>query len=149
MQELYDKRDLFVKPSQWIIGGDGWAYDIGYGGIDHVLASGADVNILVLDNEVYSNTGGHRSKGTPASAIAKFSSSGKNSAKKDLGRMAMTYENVYVAQVASGANLVQVIKAFEEAESYPGPSLIIAYVPCITHGLAGGMAKSLEEAKKL
>lgn len=148
LQELYDKRDLFVKPSQWIIGGDGWAYDIGYGGIDHVLASGADVNILVLDNEVYSNTGGHRSKGTPASAIAKFSSSGKNSAKKDLGRMAMTYENVYVAQVASGANLVQVIKAFEEAESYPGPSLIIAYVPCITHGLAGGMAKSLEEAKE-
>lgn len=147
-QELYDKRDLFVKPSQWIIGGDGWAYDIGYGGLDHVIASGADVNILVLDNEVYSNTGGHLSKGTPASAIAKFSSSGNKSSKKDLGMMAMTYGNVYVAQVASGANPVQVIKAFEEAENYPGPSIVIAYVPCIVHGLQGGMKESLTEAKE-
>lgn len=147
-QELYAKRDLFVKPSQWIIGGDGWAYDIGYGGLDHVIASGADVNILVLDNEVYSNTGGHLSKGTPTSAIAKFSSGGNKSVKKDLGLMAMTYGNVYVAQVASGANPVQVIKAFEEAERYHGPSIVIAYVPCITHGLQGGLRESLAEAKE-
>ncbi|MGT2910864.1 pyruvate:ferredoxin (flavodoxin) oxidoreductase [Streptococcus cameli] len=147
-QSLYEKRDLFVKPSQWIIGGDGWAYDIGYGGLDHVIASGADVNILVLDNEVYSNTGGHLSKGTPSSAIAKFSAAGNASSKKDLGMMAMTYGNVYVAQVASGANPIQVIKAFEEAERYPGPSIIIAYVPCITHGLQGGMSETLTEAKE-
>lgn len=147
-QELYDKRDLFVKPCQWIIGGDGWAYDIGYGGLDHVIASGADVNILVLDNEVYSNTGGHLSKGTPTSAITKFSAGGNRSAKKDLGMMAMTYGNVYVAQVASGANPVQVIKAFEEAENYSGPSIVIAYVPCITHGLQGGMSQTLIEAKE-
>ena len=147
LQQLYDKRDLFVKPSQWIVGGDGWAYDIGYGGLDHVLASGADVNILVLDNEVYSNTGGHVSKSTPTSAIAKFSSSGNRGSKKDLGMMAMTYGNVYVAQVASGANPIQVIKAFEEAESYPGPSIIIAYVPCIAHRLEGGMQRTLQEAK--
>ncbi|MEX5397272.1 pyruvate:ferredoxin (flavodoxin) oxidoreductase [Streptococcus sp. ZJ93] len=148
LQELYAQRDLFIKPSQWIVGGDGWAYDIGYGGLDHVLASGADVNILVLDNEVYSNTGGHVSKGTPTSAIARFSSSGNRGRKKDLGMMAMTYGNVYVAQVANGANPIQVIKAFEEAESYPGPSLIIAYVPCIAHGLEFGMKKTLEEAKE-
>ncbi|MGT2801001.1 pyruvate:ferredoxin (flavodoxin) oxidoreductase [Streptococcus marmotae] len=148
LQELYAKRDLFVKPSQWIVGGDGWAYDIGYGGLDHVLASGADVNILVLDNEVYSNTGGHVSKGTPTSAIARFSSSGNRGRKKDLGMMAMTYGNVYVAQVANGANPIQVIKAFEEAENYPGPSIIIAYVPCIAHGLEFGMKKTLEEAKE-
>ncbi len=131
-----------------MIGGDGWAYDIGFGGIDHVLASGADVNILVLDNEVYSNTGGQTSKATPASAIAKFSASGKYASKKDLGMMAMTYGNVYVAQIASGANQMQTIKAFEEAEKYPGPSLIIAYTPCITHGLLGGMKESLKEAKE-
>ncbi|MET3559046.1 pyruvate-ferredoxin/flavodoxin oxidoreductase [Streptococcus rupicaprae] len=147
-QTLYDQRDLFVKPCQWIIGGDGWAYDIGYGGLDHVIASGADVNILVLDNEVYSNTGGHLSKGTPTSAIAKFSAAGNASSKKDLGMMAMTYGNVYVAQVASGANPIQVIKAFEEAENYPGPSIVIAYVPCITHGLQGGMRETLTEAKE-
>ncbi len=140
--------DLFVKPSQWMIGGDGWAYDIGFGGIDHVLASGADVNILVLDNEVYSNTGGQVSKATPASAIAKFAANGKYAAKKDLGMMAMTYGHVYVAQIASGANQMQTIKAFEEAERFPGPSLIIAYTPCITHGLAGGMRQSLKEAKE-
>jgi pyruvate-ferredoxin/flavodoxin oxidoreductase len=140
--------DLFVKPSQWMIGGDGWAYDIGFGGIDHVLASGADVNILVLDNEVYSNTGGQVSKATPASAIAKFAANGKYAAKKDLGMMAMTYGHVYVAQIASGANQMQTIKAFEEAERFPGPSLIITYTPCITHGLAGGMRQSLKEAKE-
>ncbi|MBF0786428.1 MULTISPECIES: pyruvate:ferredoxin (flavodoxin) oxidoreductase [unclassified Streptococcus] len=148
LQALYEQKDLFVKPSQWIVGGDGWAYDIGYGGLDHILASGADVNILVLDNEIYSNTGGHVSKATPTSAIARFSSSGNRSTKKDLGRMAMTYGNVYVAQVASGANPIQVIKAFEEAENYPGPSLVIAYVPCIAHGLEYGMKRTLEEAKE-
>lgn len=148
LQVLLDKKDYFVKPSQWIIGGDGWAYDIGFGGIDHVLASGEDVNILVLDNEVYANTGGQTSKATPLSAIAKFSASGKKARKKDLGRMAMTYGNVYVAQIASGANQMQTIKAIEEAEKYPGPSLIIAYTPCIAHGLAGGMKESLTEAKE-
>ena len=147
LEAIYDDQDLFVKPSQWMIGGDGWAYDIGYGGIDHVLASGADVNMLVLDNEVYSNTGGQTSKATPASAIAKFAASGKYASKKDLGMMAMTYENVYVAQIASGANQMQTIKAFEEAEKFPGPSIIIAYTPCITHGLAGGMSQTLKEAK--
>lgn len=148
LKEIYDNRDLFIKPSQWIIGGDGWGYDIGFGGLDHVIASGADVNILILDNEVYSNTGGHVSKSTPSSAIAKFSSSGNRGTKKDLGMMAMTYGNVYVAQVASGANPVQVIKAFEEAESYHGPSIIIAYVPCISHKLQGGMKESITEARE-
>ena len=148
LQAILDDSDLFVKPSQWMIGGDGWAYDIGFGGIDHVLASGADVNILVLDNEVYSNTGGQVSKATPTSAIAKFAASGKYVSKKDLGMMAMTYGHVYVAQIASGANQMQTIKAFEEAEKFPGPSLIIAYTPCITHGLAGGMRQSIKEAKE-
>ncbi|WP_165037843.1 pyruvate:ferredoxin (flavodoxin) oxidoreductase [Enterococcus sp. ZJ1622] len=148
LEAIYRERDIFVKNSQWMIGGDGWAYDIGFSGIDHVLASGADVNILVLDNEVYSNTGGQMSKATPASAIAKFSASGKYASKKDLGMMAMTYGNVYVAQIASGANQMQTIKAFEEAEKYPGPSLIIAYTPCITHGLFGGMRESIKEAKE-
>ncbi|HEM6121870.1 TPA: pyruvate:ferredoxin (flavodoxin) oxidoreductase [Streptococcus suis] len=148
LQKLYEKKDLFVKPSQWIVGGDGWAYDIGYGGLDHILSTGADVNILVLDNEVYSNTGGHLSKSTPTAAIAKFSAAGNRSSKKDLGMMAMTYGNVYVAQVASGANPIQVIKAFEEAERHQGPSLIIAYVPCIAHRLEGGMKESLQEARE-
>ena len=145
---ILKEKDLFVKPSQWMIGGDGWAYDIGFGGIDHVLASGADVNILVLDNEVYSNTGRQVSKATPTSAIAKFAASGKFVSKKDLGMMAMTYGHVYVAQIASGANQMQTIKAFEEAERFPGPSIIIAYTPCITHGLAGGMRQSLKEAQE-
>ena len=145
---ILKEKDLFVKPSQWMIGGDGWAYDIGFGGIDHVLASGADVNILVLDNEVYSNTGGQVSKATPTSAIAKFAASGKFVSKKDLGMMAMTYGHVYVAQIASGANQMQTIKAFEEAERFPGPSIIIAYTPCITHGLAGVMRQSLKEAQE-
>lgn len=147
LNKILQEKDLFVKPSQWMIGGDGWAYDIGFGGIDHVLASGADVNILVLDNEVYSNTGGQVSKATPTSAIAKFAASGKFVSKKDLGMMAMTYGHVYVAQIASGANQMQTIKAFEEAERFPGPSIIIAYTPCITHGLAGGMRQSLKEAQ--
>lgn len=146
-QVFLNHQDEFVKPSQWIIGGDGWAYDIGFGGIDHVIASGADVNILVMDNEVYANTGGQLSKATPKAAVAKFAAQGKVGRKKDLGRIAMTYENVYVAQIASGASPIQTIKAFEEAEKYPGPSIIIAYTPCIAHGLEGGLGASLQEAK--
>jgi pyruvate-ferredoxin/flavodoxin oxidoreductase len=127
--------DSLVSTSVWIVGGDGWAYDIGFGGLDHVLASGRDVNILVLDTEVYSNTGGQASKATPRAAVAKFASAGKATGKKDLGMIAQAYGNVYVAQVAMGANMTQVVKAFTEAESYPGPSLIIAFSPCIAHGL--------------
>ena len=139
--------DLFTKKSVWIFGGDGWAYDIGYGGVDHVLASGEDVNILVMDTEVYSNTGGQSSKATPLGSIAKFAASGKKTGKKDLGRMAMTYGYVYVASVSMGADKNQMLKAFLEAEAYPGPSLIIAYAPCINQGLRKGMGKSQEEAK--
>ena len=127
--------DQLVKRSVWIVGGDGWAYDIGYGGVDHVLASGRNVNLLVLDTEVYSNTGGQTSKATPLGAVAKFAAGGKPTYKKDLAMMAMAYENVYVAQVAFGAKDVQTIRAFLEAESYEGPSLIIAYSPCIAHGV--------------
>jgi pyruvate-ferredoxin/flavodoxin oxidoreductase len=148
LKEIFKGKDLFAKPSQWIIGGDGWGYDIGYGGVDHVLASGEDVNILVMDNEVYSNTGGQASKATPAAAIAKFAAAGKQAGKKDLGSMAMTYGNVYVAQIASGANSAQTLKAIQEAEAYNGPSLVIAYTPCINHGLAGGMHLTLQEAKE-
>jgi pyruvate-ferredoxin/flavodoxin oxidoreductase len=127
--------DMLVKKSVWIIGGDGWAYDIGFGGVDHVLSSGRDVNILVLDTEVYSNTGGQMSKATPLGAVAKFAASGKPVAKKDLTMIAMSYEYVYVAHVAFGGKDMQTLKAFLEAESYPGPSLIIAYSPCIAHGV--------------
>jgi len=134
-QQLDAVLDALVRKSVWIIGGDGWAYDIGYGGLDHVLASGLDVNILVLDTEVYSNTGGQTSKATPRGAVAKFSASGKPTAKKDLARIAMTYENVYVAHVAYGAKDVHTLHTFMEAEAYPGPSLIIAYAPCIAHGV--------------
>jgi pyruvate-ferredoxin/flavodoxin oxidoreductase len=147
-KKLLELKDYFIKISQWLIGGDGWAYDIGYGGIDHVIASGADVNILVLDNAVYSTTGGQKSKATPRAAVASFATSGKYQSKKDLGMLAMTYGNVYVAQIASGANAAQSLKAFKEAESFPGPSLIIAYTPCINHGLKGGMSRVLEEAKE-
>ncbi|MGX7013466.1 pyruvate:ferredoxin (flavodoxin) oxidoreductase [Vagococcus silagei] len=147
LKEILAQQDLFVKPSQWMMGGDGWAYDIGFGGIDHVLASGEDVNIFVLDNEVYSNTGGQTSKATPTAAIAKFSSDGKRTAKKDLGMIAMTYGNVYVAQISLNANPAQTIKAIAEAESYPGPSLIIGYVPCIVHGIKGGMSQAINVAK--
>lgn len=148
LAKIYQQNDLFVKTSQWIIGGDGWAYDIGFSGIDHVLASGADVNIFVMDNEVYANTGGQTSKATPASAIAKFSAGGKQTSKKDLGMIAMTYGNVYVAQIALGANSMQTIKAIDEAERYPGPSIIIAYAPCINHGVKGGMSETLALAKE-
>jgi pyruvate-ferredoxin/flavodoxin oxidoreductase len=128
--------DTLVKKSVWILGGDGWAYDIGYGGLDHVLASGRDVNVLVMDTEVYSNTGGQMSKSTPRGAVAKFAAGGKPTGKKDLGLIAMTYGHIYVASVAMGAKDEHTLKAFVEAESYPGPSLIIAYSHCIAHGIA-------------
>lgn len=147
-QEIYQLRQYLVKKSMWVFGGDGWAYDIGYGGLDHVLASGEDLNVLVMDTEVYSNTGGQASKATPVGAIAKFAASGKRIRKKDLGAMAMTYGYVYVAQVAMGANQAQYLKAIKEAEAYPGPSLIIAYAPCINHGLKLGMGKTQEESKR-
>ncbi|HOZ30044.1 MAG TPA: pyruvate:ferredoxin (flavodoxin) oxidoreductase [Bacteroidales bacterium] len=146
-KEILDKKKYLVKKSVWIFGGDGWAYDIGYGGLDHVIASGKDVNILVLDTEVYSNTGGQASKSTPVAAVAKFAAAGMRTRKKDLGAMAMTYGYVYVAQVAMGASQNQYFKAIKEAEAYPGPSLIIAYSPCINHGLKAGMGKSQEEEK--
>ncbi len=146
-KEILALKDYLPKRSIWIFGGDGWAYDIGYGGLDHVLASGEDVNILVMDTEVYSNTGGQSSKSTPVGAVAKFAASGKRIRKKDLGMMAMSYGYVYVAQVAMGANNAQYFKALKEAEAYPGPSLIIAYAPCINHGLRAGMGKSQEEEK--
>ena len=145
---ILEKKDYFVKRSQWIFGGDGWAYDIGYGGVDHVLASGEDINVFVFDTEVYSNTGGQSSKSTPTAAIAKFAASGKRTKKKDLGMMAMTYGYVYVAQVNMGADRNQVLKALAEAEAYHGPSLIIGYAPCINHGIKIGMGNSQEEAKR-
>ncbi|MCW3806321.1 pyruvate:ferredoxin (flavodoxin) oxidoreductase [Plebeiibacterium marinum] len=147
-KEILALKDYLVKKSVWIFGGDGWAYDIGYGGVDHVLASGQDVNILVMDTEVYSNTGGQASKSTPVGAVAKFAASGKRIRKKDLGLMATTYGYVYVAQVAMGSNQAQYFKALKEAEAYPGPSLIIAYSPCINHGLRAGMGASQNESKK-
>ena len=147
-KELKGLTQYLVKRSQWIIGGDGASYDIGYGGLDHVIASGKDVNILVLDTEVYSNTGGQSSKATPVGAIAKFAAAGKRVRKKDLGLMATTYGYVYVAQIAMGADQAQTLKAIREAEAYPGPSLIIAYAPCINHGLKLGMGKSQAEEEK-
>ena len=138
--------NLFTKPSFWVFLGDGAAYDIGYGGIDHVLSTGEDINVLVLDTEVYSNTGGQSSKATPVGSVAKFAASGKKTGKKDMPGMAMTYGYVYVATVAMGANKQQLMKAFTEAEAYPGPSLILCYAPCINHGILKGMGKTqLEE----
>ncbi len=145
--QIWELNDMLTKKSVWVFGGDGWAYDIGYGGLDHVLASGEDINVLVMDTEVYSNTGGQASKSTPLGSIAKFAASGKRTAKKDLGRMAMTYGYVYVASVSIGANKQQLIKALAEAEAYKGPSLIIAYAPCINQGIRKGMGKSIEESK--
>ncbi len=147
-KEIYDLRDLLVKKSQWIFGGDGWAYDIGYGGLDHVLAMDEDVNVLVMDTEVYSNTGGQSSKATPTGSVAKFAAVGKRTKKKDLGMMAMSYGYVYVAKVCMGANPAQLLKAMVEAEAYKGPSLIIAYAPCINHGIKAGMSKVQDEAKR-
>lgn len=148
VKAIMDKKDYLVKRSVWIIGGDGWAYDIGYGGLDHVLASDEDVNILVLDTEVYSNTGGQSSKATPTASVAKFAASGKKVKKKDLGMIAATYGYVYVGQVAIGADKNQFMKVLKEAESYKGPSLIIAYAPCINHGIKAGMGKTVEREKK-
>lgn len=148
IKEIMDRKDYLIKKSQWIIGGDGWAYDIGYGGVDQVLAMGDDVNLFVMDTEIYSNTGGQSSKSTPTGAVAKLAAAGKKVRKKDLGAMAMTYGYVYVAQIAMGANMNQTIKAITEAERYKGPSLIIAYAPCISHGIKSGMGTSIMEEKK-
>ena len=145
---IRNNKEFLTKKSVWAFGGDGWAYDIGYGGLDHVLASGKDINVLVLDTEVYSNTGGQASKSTAVGAIAKFAAGGKNTKKKDLGMMAMSYGYVYVAQVAMGADPAQTLKAIREAEAYPGPSLVIAYCPCIEHGMKCGMGLSQLEEKK-
>jgi pyruvate-ferredoxin/flavodoxin oxidoreductase len=142
LNRIYENKDYLMKRSHWIFGGDGWAYDIGYGGLDHVLASGENVNVLVFDTEVYSNTGGQSSKATPTAAVAEFAASGKKTRKKDLGMMAMSYGYVYVAQIAMGADKNQTLKAILEAESYNGPSIIIAYSPCVNHGIVAGMGKS-------
>lgn len=144
---ILDNKEHLTKKSMWMYGGDGWAYDIGYGGLDHVLASGADVNVLVVDTEVYSNTGGQSSKATPIGAVAQFAAGGKPTVKKDLGMLAMSYGYIYVAQVAMGANPAQLVKAMKEAEAYKGPSLIIAYAPCINHGILKGMANAQLESK--
>ena len=144
-QEILKQKDFLAKKSQWIFGGDGWAYDIGFGGVDHVLASGQDINIMVFDTEVYSNTGGQSSKSTPTGAVAQFAAGGKEVKKKDLASIAMSYGYVYVAQIAMGADYNQTVKAIAEAEAYPGPSLIIAYAPCINHGIKKGMSKAQTE----
>ena len=146
-KEIVNNKDFLAKKSQWIFGGDGWAYDIGFGGVDHVLASGKDINIMVYDTEVYSNTGGQSSKATPVGAVAQFAAGGKDVKKKDLASIAMSYGYVYVAQISMGADYAQTVKAIAEAEAYPGPSLIIAYAPCINHGIKKGMAKAQTEEK--
>ena len=144
-KELISLKDHFIKRSVWAFGGDGWAYDIGYGGVDHVLASGKNINILVMDTEVYSNTGGQMSKATPIGAVAKFAAGGRDMPKKDIGMMAISYGYIYVAQIAMGANMNQAIKAIREAESYNGPSLVIAYSHCINHGI--NMVKGMQIQK--
>ena len=148
LMEVYAQRELLMKPSFWVFGGDGWAYDIGYGGLDHVLASGENINVLVFDTEIYSNTGGQASKATPKGAIAQFAAAGKGINKKDLAQLAMTYGYVYVAQVCLGANMQQTVNALAEAESYEGPSLVIAYSPCISHGNRSGLGKSITTEKQ-
>ena len=147
LKAIYERKDYLVKQSQWIVGGDGWAYDIGYSGLDHVIASGEDVNIICVDTEVYSNTGGQSSKATPTAAVAQFAAAGKKTRKKDLGMMCMSYGYAYVAQVAMGADPQQTLTAIREAEAYDGPSIIIAYAPCINHGIKGGMSNAQEHAK--
>ena len=147
-KEILKGKQYLSKKSQWILGGDGWAYDIGFGGLDHVLACGQDVNVLVFDTEVYSNTGGQSSKSTPTGATAQFAAGGKDVKKKDLAAIAMSYGYVYVAQIAMGSDMNQCIKAFVEAESYNGPSLIIAYAPCINHGVKGGLKNAQAEEKR-
>ena len=147
-QELLLMKDMFAKKTFWMYGGDGWAYDIGFGGLDHVIASGENVNVFVVDTEMYSNTGGQSSKATPLGAVAKFASAGKKSRKKDLGAIMMTYGNVYVAQVAMGADPAQLVKAIKEAEEYDGPSVIVAYTPCSSHGICSGMQNVQKEMKR-
>jgi pyruvate-ferredoxin/flavodoxin oxidoreductase len=147
LKDLASMSDILPKLSQWVIGGDGWAYDIGYGGLDHVLASGEDINILVLDTEMYSNTGGQASKSTPIGAVGKFASTGKQKAKKDLGGIAMAYEDVYVASISLASNMQQAVNAFKAAESHKGVSIILAYAPCISHGLSGGMSQMANTMK--
>ncbi len=144
-RQLLSVLEYLVPRSVWIVGGDGWAYDIGYGGLDHVLASGRKVNVLVLDTGVYSNTGGQSSKATPRGAIAKFAAAGKDMPKKDLGAIAMSYGNIYVGQIAYGANMTQTVRAFREAEAYPGPSLLIAYAHCIAHGIDMATGTDVQE----
>jgi pyruvate-ferredoxin/flavodoxin oxidoreductase len=146
-KEIVDLKEHITKRSQWIIGGDGWAYDIGFGGLDHVIANNEDVNILIVDTEVYSNTGGQSSKSSPTASIAKFTASGKVGKKKDLAAIAMSYGHVYVASIAHGSSQMQMLKAMKEAESYDGPSIIVAYSPCINHGLKSGMGKSNQQAR--
>ncbi|WFA08957.1 pyruvate:ferredoxin (flavodoxin) oxidoreductase [Tissierella sp. Yu-01] len=148
IQEILSRKDQLIKKSVWAIGGDGWAYDIGYGGLDHVLAMGEDINMFVMDTEIYSNTGGQASKATPTASIAKFAAAGKKIRKKDLGLIAMTYGYIYVAQIAMGADMNHTIRTIREAESYPGPSLIIGYAPCISHGIKTGMGTSIMEERK-
>ena len=148
VEKILAEKDQLAKKVVWLFGGDGWAYDIGYGGLDHVLASGEDINILVVDTEVYSNTGGQSSKATPLGASAKFADGGKMTSKKDLGRIFLSYENVYVASVAMGANMNQLLKAITEAVNYNGPSIVIAYAPCISHGIKDGMGQSQNQMKK-
>jgi len=146
-RQLLAMKDTFVKKSFWVFGGDGWAYDIGFGGLDHAIATGLDINILVFDTEVYSNTGGQASKATPIGSVAQFAASGKGQKKKDLAGIAMSYGYVYVAHVAMGADYNQCIKAIVEAESYPGPSIVIAYATCDRHGVKGGLTNSMAEMK--
>ena len=147
LAQIAERSKLFTKKSFWIFAGDGAAYDIGYGGVDHVLATGEDINMLIMDTEVYSNTGGQSSKATPTGSVARFAASGKKTPKKDMGRISMSYGYIYVASVSMGANKQQLIKALVEAESYDGPSLIIAYCPCINQGIMAGMGKAQEEEK--
>jgi len=146
-KQIIAQKDVLVKKSFWVFGGDGFAYDIGFGGLDHVIASGEDINIFIFDTEVYSNTGGQSSKSSPTASIAKFTYAGKRMKKKDLGLMAMSYGYVYVAQIAMGASYKQTLDAIAEAEAYPGPSLIIAYSPCIAHGLKKGMGSAMQQIK--
>ncbi|MCX7773379.1 MAG: thiamine pyrophosphate-dependent enzyme, partial [Clostridia bacterium] len=148
LKDIMERKDYLIKRSVWILGGDGWAYDIGYGGVDQVLSTGDDINLFVMDTEIYSNTGGQASKSTPTSAVAKFAAAGKKVRKKDLGMMAMSYGYVYVAQIAMGANMNHTVKVLAEAENYKGPSLIIAYSPCISHGIKSGMGTSIFEEKR-
>src|SRR5574344_2591898 len=147
-KEILEKKDYLAKKSVWIFGGDGWAYDIGFGGLDHVLASGENVNVFVFDTEVYSNTGGQASKASQIGQVAQFAAAGKSIAKKSLAEIAMSYGYVYVAQIAMGADMNQTVKALTEAEAYPGPSIVIGYAPCEMHGVKGGMSNSQAEMKK-